>query len=85
VGENRVEAVILAGDGGPATVPEVRLTFTLASRDVGPLDAGLTDRGGYWGTTTLTLPLPGVWTLRATVRVSDVDQATVSGRIRVED
>ncbi|MDG9720640.1 copper resistance protein CopC [Streptomyces sp. DH24] len=85
VGENRVEAVVLARDGGPATVPEVRLTFTLAARDVGPLDAGLTDRGGYWGTNTLTLPLPGVWTMRATIRVSDLDQVTVSRRIRIED
>jgi copper transport protein len=85
VGENRVEAVVLARDGGPATVPEVRLTFTLAARGVGPLDVGLTDRGGYWGTNTLTLPLPGVWTMKATVRVSELDQVTVSRRVRIAD
>ncbi|MEU5364995.1 copper resistance protein CopC [Streptomyces sp. NPDC005925] len=85
VGRNRVEAVVLARDGGPATVPGLRLTFTLTSREVGPLDAALTDRGGYWTTDTLTLPLPGTWTMRATIRVSDLDQVTVTRRVRIPD
>ncbi|MEV6737226.1 copper resistance protein CopC [Streptomyces sp. NPDC051104] len=83
VGENGVQALIFGPDGGIATVPELRLTFTLEGRDVGPLDARLTDRGGYWATDTLNLPLPGRWTMRATVRTSDIDQVTVSTTVRI--
>ncbi|MGW5664272.1 copper resistance CopC/CopD family protein [Streptomyces sp. NPDC003758] len=83
VGENGVQALIFGPDGGIATVPELRLTFTLEGRDVGPLDARLTDRGGYWATDTLDLPLPGRWTMRATVRTSDIDQVTVSKTVRI--
>ncbi|MFF4208995.1 copper resistance protein CopC [Streptomyces sp. NPDC001796] len=83
VGENGVQALIFGPDGGIATVPELRLTFTLEGRDVGPLDARLTNRGGYWATDTLNLPLPGRWTMRATVRTSDIDQVTVSKSVRI--
>jgi copper transport protein len=83
VGENGVQALIFGPDGGIATVPELRLTFTLEGRDVGPLDARLTDRGGYWATDTLDLPLPGRWTMRATVRTSDIDQVTVSKTVLI--
>ncbi|MFF4350603.1 copper resistance CopC/CopD family protein [Streptomyces sp. NPDC001530] len=83
VGENSVQAVILGPDGGIATVPELRLTFTLAAQKVGPIDAELTDKGGYWGTDGLTLPLAGTWTMKVTVRTSDIDQVTVSKTVKV--
>ncbi|GGN67069.1 transport integral membrane protein [Streptomyces albiflavescens] len=83
VGENSVQAVILGPDGGIATVPELRLTFTLAAQKVGPLDAELTDKGGYWGTDGLTLPLAGTWTMNVTVRTSDIDQVTVSKTVKI--
>ncbi|CAL9305240.1 hypothetical protein SUDANB180_03714 [Streptomyces sp. enrichment culture] len=83
VGENSVQAVVYGPDGGLCAVPELRVTLTLPDRRVGPLDTRVTDRGGYWATGAFTLPLPGTWTLRATVRVSEVDQATVSAPVRV--
>lgn len=57
VGENSVQAVIYGSDGGFATVPELRLTFTLESQQIGPIDAGLTDKGGYWTADGVTLPV----------------------------
>ncbi|MEU0332397.1 copper resistance protein CopC [Streptomyces sp. NPDC006193] len=83
VGANSVQAVIYGPDGGLSTVPELRVTLTLPSRHVGPLDTRIADRGGYWSADSFTLPLPGVWTMRATVRVSDLDQVTVSAPLRV--
>ncbi|MFD6300998.1 copper resistance protein CopC [Streptomyces sp. NPDC060235] len=83
VGENSVQAVIFGPDGGLATVPELRITFTLESQQVGPIDAEITDKGGYWTSDTLTLPLPGTWTMKTTVRTTDVDQVTVERKVRV--
>ncbi|KMS86850.1 MULTISPECIES: copper resistance CopC family protein [Streptomyces] len=83
VGTNSLQAVIYGPDGGLSTVPELRVTLTLPSGRIGPLDTRLTDRGGYWATPAFTLPLPGTWTMKATVRVSDLDQVTVSAPVRV--
>lgn len=83
VGRNSVEAVVFGPDGGLATVPELRLSFTLPAQKIGPLDAKITDKGGYWGTASLNLPIPGTWTMNVTVRVSDLDQVTVSKPVRI--
>ncbi|MFE9835970.1 copper resistance CopC/CopD family protein [Streptomyces sp. NPDC005551] len=83
VGENTVQAVVFGPDGGIATVPELRLSFTLTEQKVGPLDAKLTNRGGYWGTDGVNLPLPGTWTMKVTVRTTDIDQVTVSKTVRI--
>ncbi|MEU6181967.1 copper resistance CopC/CopD family protein [Streptomyces coeruleorubidus] len=83
VGENGVQAVVYGADKGLVVVPEVRITFSLPSRDVGPIDAKLTDVGGYWSANSVNLPLAGTWTMKTTVRVSDVDQVTVSKQVRI--
>lgn len=82
-GENSVEAVVLTRDGGFATVPELRLSFTLPAKDIGPIDAELKDQGGYWGTNSLTLPIAGDWTMKATIRVSEIDQVSESKTVRI--
>ncbi|MEV5433726.1 copper resistance protein CopC [Streptomyces sp. NPDC052701] len=82
-GDNGVQAVVLGSDGGLTAIPELRLSFTLPARKIGPLDAGLTDRGGYWATNDLTLPIPGTWTMKATVRVSELDQVSVTKPVRI--
>ncbi|WP_333776393.1 copper resistance CopC/CopD family protein [Streptomyces sp. IBSBF 3136] len=83
VGANSVQAVVYGPDGGLSSVPEVRITLTLADRRIGPLDTRVTDRGGYWAADSFDLPLPGTWTMKVTVRVSEVDQVTVSKTVRV--
>ncbi|MEU8591856.1 copper resistance protein CopC [Streptomyces sp. NPDC048664] len=83
VGENQVQALVFGPDGGVATVPELRLSFTFEQRGIGPLDARLRNQGGYWGTDALNLPLPGVWTMRVSVRTSEIDQVTVSKKVRI--
>ncbi|MFD6171859.1 copper resistance CopC/CopD family protein [Streptomyces coeruleorubidus] len=84
VGDNGVQAIVFGSDTYLVVVPEVRITFTLPSRKVGPIDAELTDRGGYWSTNSVNLPLAGNWTMKTTVRVSDVDQVSVERKVRVE-
>ncbi|MFE1443264.1 copper resistance protein CopC [Streptomyces sp. NPDC058739] len=82
-GANSVQAVVFGPDGGFATVPELRISFTLPAQELGPIDARLTDRGGYWATDDVTLPLAGTWTMKVTVRVSEVDQVTESTKVRI--
>ncbi|MFJ6478818.1 copper resistance CopC/CopD family protein [Streptomyces sp. NPDC091682] len=83
VGENTVEAVVFSGDGGFATVPELRLTLTQRDLGIGPLDAKLKNQKGYWATYDLRLPMPGEWTLDVTVRTTEIDQVTVHGTVRI--
>jgi copper transport protein len=82
-GDNSVQAIVYAADGGLATVPELRLSFTLPAKEIGPIDARLENKGGYWGTNDLTLPLAGDWRMKATIRVSDVDQICVTKTVRI--
>lgn len=84
VGENSVQVVVFGPDGGLVTVPEVRLTFTQEAQKVGPIDAEITDKGGYWTSDGLTLPLPGAWTMKVTVRTSDIDEITVSKKVTID-
>ncbi|MCT7354762.1 copper resistance protein CopC/CopD [Streptomyces sp. 15-116A] len=83
VGENGVQAVVFGADNGLIAVPELRMTFTLKAKDVGPIDANLTDRGGYWATNDLTLPLDGTWTMKLTIRTTEVDQVTETRQVRI--
>ncbi|GGW52045.1 transport integral membrane protein [Streptomyces lucensis JCM 4490] len=83
VGRNSVQAVVYGPDGGLSAVPELRLSLTLPAQRVGPLDTKVTDRGGYWAADSFDLPMPGTWTMKVTVRVSEVDQVTVSRTVRV--
>ncbi len=82
-GRNVVEAIVYGADGSPVAIPELRLTFTDADRGIGPLDAQLADERGFWGSDTLNLPVAGTWTMRATVRVSDIDQVTVEKTVTI--
>ncbi|MFE2942236.1 copper resistance CopC/CopD family protein [Streptomyces sp. NPDC059255] len=84
-GENVVEALVFAADGGIAAVPELRLTLTHRAERIGPLDAKLVDRQGYWWTDSLRLPLAGTWTMKLSVRTSELDQVTVEQDIRIRD
>ncbi|MFC0637285.1 transporter [Streptomyces griseoluteus] len=83
VGPNSVQAVVYGANGALAAVPELRITMTLPAQRLGPLDTGITDRGGYWATNSFNLPIPGTWTMKVTVRVSDLDQVTVTREVRV--
>ncbi|MFE6625019.1 copper resistance protein CopC [Streptomyces sp. NPDC057740] len=76
VGDNSIEALVYGPDGGVSIVPELRISFTHPGKDIGPLDAELTDKGGYWANSFLNLPIAGTWEMKVTVRVSEVDQVS---------
>ncbi|WP_405937801.1 copper resistance protein CopC [Streptomyces sp. NBC_00726] len=68
----------------PMDVPEVKIAFTLESKDIGPLPAApvrLTE--GHWTATGLQLPIAGDWKVAVTVRTSDIDQTTVDKNVKI--
>ncbi|MFJ3658729.1 copper resistance CopC/CopD family protein [Streptomyces nigra] len=83
VGDNTVEAVVYGADGSLTSVPEIRLTLTHRAQQLGPLDAKLVDRSGYFSSDRLRIPLSGVWTMQVTVRLTDVDQVTVAKDVTI--
>ncbi|MEU5765657.1 copper resistance CopC family protein [Streptomyces asoensis] len=83
VGDNGLQAVVYGAGGGFVTVPELRVSFSLPDQDIGPLDAKVTDRGGYWAADAVNLPIAGSWEMKVTVRVSDVDQVSESKPVRI--
>ncbi|WP_105970465.1 copper resistance CopC/CopD family protein [Streptomyces geranii] len=83
VGENSVQAVVFGPDDGFAIVPELRISFSLPSKDIGPLNADVTDQGGYWGANAFQLPIAGTWTMKVTIRTSDVDQVSVERKVEI--
>lgn len=76
VGDNSIEALVYGPDGGVSVIPELRISFTLPAKDIGPVDAELTDKGGYWGNSFLNLPIAGKWEMKVTVRTTEVDQVS---------
>ncbi|KUO08768.1 copper resistance CopC/CopD family protein [Streptomyces sp. DSM 15324] len=83
VGDNTLQAVVYGPDGGFVTVPELRISFTLPSQDIGPLDAKLVDRGGYWASSKVSLPIEGTWEMKTTIRATDVDQVSVVKDVQI--
>ncbi|MYY05005.1 MULTISPECIES: copper resistance protein CopC [unclassified Streptomyces] len=83
-GANVIHLWIKDSGGKAMDVPEVKVAFTLKSKDIGPLPAvpvRLTE--GHWTATGLQLPIAGDWNVAVTVRTSDIDQTTVDKNVKI--
>ncbi|MFJ1712003.1 copper resistance CopC/CopD family protein [Streptomyces sp. NPDC088175] len=73
------------GAGGEAMdVPEVKVAFTLESKDIGPLPVvptRLTE--GHWTADGVQIPMAGDWKVAVTVRTSDIDQTTIDKNVKI--
>ncbi|MER7808026.1 copper resistance protein CopC [Streptomyces sp900116325] len=83
-GANGLHIWIDGPDGQPMDVPEVKLAFTLASKDIGPLPV-VPDRltEGHWTASGVQIPMAGNWKMAVTVRTSDIDQTTVAKNVKI--
>ncbi|WP_326698711.1 copper resistance protein CopC [Streptomyces sp. NBC_01754] len=72
------------GPDGPMDVAEVKLAFTLKSKDIGPLPV-VPDRlaAGHWTASGVQIPMAGDWKLAVTVRTSDIDQTTIDENVKI--
>ncbi|MBM7437984.1 copper resistance CopC/CopD family protein [Streptomyces sp. HB132] len=83
-GSNNVHVWIDGIDERPLDVPEVKLAFTLESKDIGPLPV-VPDRltEGHWTSSGVQIPMAGDWTVAVTVRTSDIDQTTIEKNVKI--
>ncbi len=88
-GPNTIRIVVEDSTGSRQDVAELRTTLTLRSRALGPFAVPLQqlprrDNGpGGYQASGVTLPYPGSWELRITVRSSEIDQTTVTVPVEI--
>ncbi|MFJ6012120.1 copper resistance protein CopC [Streptomyces sp. NPDC092952] len=83
-GANELHLWVNDADGKPLDVPEVKVSFTLKSQNLGPLPAVPTRLAkGHWTASAVQIPVPGTWKVAVTVRTSDIDQTTVDKTTKI--
>ncbi|WP_328969628.1 copper resistance CopC/CopD family protein [Streptomyces sp. NBC_00239] len=83
-GSNTLHLWLDRPNGKPLDAPEVKVSFTLPAKDVGPLPLVPDHAGsGHWTSSGVQLPLAGTWRIDVTVRTSDIDQTTVNKNVKI--
>ncbi|MER6179084.1 copper resistance protein CopC [Streptomyces sp. NPDC001652] len=84
VGANEMHVYVERPNGRGFDVPEVKVSFTLESKGIGPLPV-VPDHitTGHWSANGIQLPMAGDWKVAVTVRTSDIDQTTVSKNAQI--
>lgn len=83
-GANALHIYVLRPNGRALDVPEVKVSFTLKAKDIGPLPV-LPDRiqTGHWTASGVQLPMAGEWLMQVTVRTSEIDQTTIEKNVKI--
>jgi copper transport protein len=78
-GPNTIHVTIEDSTGARHDVAELRSELVLTARSLGPFAVPLSRTApGMYDATGVQLPYRGAWTLRITVRTSDIDETTVT-------
>jgi copper transport protein len=84
VGGNTLHLYAYDGDGQPQAVVEWRATAAPVDGGIDPLDIPMLPITADHAVAEPTFPSAGEWELKLTLRLSDVDQATVSHRVTIK-
>jgi len=84
-GENVADLYLVAPGGRLIIPPEVTARLLAPEgEDVAPLPVELgSAEPGHYVATNLTVPTPGKWTLRVTVRTSEIDEQTIDVPVQI--
>ncbi|MEV5978860.1 copper resistance protein CopC [Streptomyces sp. NPDC052114] len=83
-GSNDLHLYVKRPNGSAFDVPEVKVSFTLKSKDVGPLPVAPDHIStGHWSASGVQIPMAGNWKIAVTVRTSDIDQVTVNKNAQI--
>ncbi|ROO60090.1 copper transport protein [Micromonospora sp. Llam0] len=80
---NTVHAYVYTPEGAPVRVEEWTMTTSLPAQDVEPVTTLLLGVDDNHAVGAVAFPVPGEWELRFTIRLSDIDQATVRTTVPV--
>ncbi|MFJ4523858.1 copper resistance CopC/CopD family protein [Streptomyces sp. NPDC088810] len=84
VGGNEMHVYVQRPNGRAFDVPEVKLSFTLETKKIGPLPVNPDHIAtGHWSANGVQIPMAGDWKIAVTVRTSDIDQVTVSKNAQI--
>ncbi|MGA4840888.1 copper resistance CopC/CopD family protein [Streptomyces sp. G45] len=83
-GGNDVHVFANRPNGSAFDLPEVKISFTLKAKDLGPLPVA-PDRiaTGHWSASGVQIPMAGDWKVAVTVRTSDIDQVTLTKNVQI--
>jgi copper transport protein len=83
-GSNDMHVYVERPNGKAFDVPEVKVSFTLAAKKIGPLPV-VPDHiaTGHWSASGVQIPVAGDWKIAITVRTSDIDQVTVNKNAKI--
>lgn len=81
--DNSLHAFVYTPEGKPLVVREWKVTAALPERGIEPIDNAVATLVGNQGLGNVSFPQPGRWELTLTLRVSDIDQATVRTTVEV--
>ncbi|QDQ12493.1 copper resistance CopC/CopD family protein [Streptomyces spectabilis] len=83
-GRNDLHVYATRPNGSAFDIPEVKISFTLKAKDVGPLPVA-PDRiaTGHWSASGVQIPMAGDWKVAVTVRTSDIDQVTLDKNVQI--
>ncbi|MEV5144383.1 copper resistance protein CopC [Streptomyces sp. NPDC052727] len=84
VGGNEMHVYVQRPNGRAFDVPEVKVSFTLEAKKIGPLPVNPDHIAtGHWSANGVQIPMAGDWKIAVTVRTSDIDQTTVSKNAQI--
>ncbi|MEU9244899.1 copper resistance protein CopC [Streptomyces sp. NPDC048385] len=84
VGSNEMHVYVQRPNGRAFDIPEVKVAFTLAAKNLGPLSVTPDHvTTGHWAARGVQIPMAGDWRVSVTVRTSDIDQVTVSKNAQI--
>lgn len=83
-GPVNVSAMIMTGEFGPLDAREVTFIFSNPDAGIEPFRRMAKKPGdGTWRADGIVLPLPGEWTVRVDVLISDFDMARLEGQLTI--
>ncbi|MEV0317552.1 copper resistance CopC/CopD family protein [Streptomyces sp. NPDC050658] len=83
-GSNDLHLYVKRPNGSAFDVPEVKVSLTLKSKDLGPLPVAPDHIAtGHWSASGVQIPMAGNWKIAVTVRTSDIDQVTVNKNAQI--
>ncbi|GAB3138669.1 hypothetical protein GCM10027290_06470 [Micromonospora sonneratiae] len=83
-GNNTIHIDVFTPDRKPLPVVEWRATAALPAQGIEPIEIPLLPLTDNHATGEISLPAPGEWQMRFTIRTSDIDQATVTATVPVK-